>query len=434
MRRPLATFLVVLLFAATTALARGRGKIIDIKSLPQGIPGLANMLGKPSKDQQFRTLGALFLDHQLRTKGTELIASDDVDALVTLVLDGAAANMVAPDNEIYTWEKDKFGPRSDVLCKEKILVFPGRVSRSYKHRVTVKMQGKRIDRGYLNEECTVTATAAKDAAEWYEWTGSQGWGINPFTAYGVENVARIGFAFYSPGQKGAAFPKLEKPTYVGFAARDEPDKDGGSAVPEWRLVAVEPVTAPDSRKQECNLFQEEPKQGEMERKLRIALWMESVRALDPVHETFSGQDSAIFQLNVGGADSLDPKKDRALLEPYLTSELPIVAAAAALKLARMSNAPNPSALADSLFAVKHPAAKTELMRAILPLLKNGVTASDEEKATLMKLAATDPYNLPQVKELLVFDDLAKMQVNRQRVAGYLFKKFPSGWQLLGPFH
>ena len=432
MIRRIARVLLIALVAGSAALARGRAKVIDIKLLPQTIPGLANLLASKSKDQQFRTLAALFLDHQLRTRGVELTSTEDVEELLGLLLDAVAANMTAPDNDIYTWEKDKFGPRSDVLCKTRILIFPGRVSGSFTHKVTVKMKGKRIDRGYLNEECTLTATAAKDPAEWYEWTGSQGWGLNPFAAYTADHVARIGFAFYSPGQRGAPFPNLEKPTYVGFASHDEP-RDGGAVDLEWKLVAAEPITDPDNRKQACNLCQQD-KPTEMEKRLRLAIWMESVRALDPVRETFSPQDSAIFQLNGTGADALDPKKDKSLLEPYLAGEVPIVQAAAALKLSKMSNAPNPSALADALFAVKHPAAKSELIRAILPLLKTGVAASDEEKTTLMKLAATDPYNLPQVKELLLFDDLAKMQVNRQRVAGYLFKKYPSGWQMLGSFH
>jgi hypothetical protein len=259
--------------------AAGRGKLIEFRNMPQTVPGLAKLL-KTSKDQPFRTMASLSLDTMLRERGHELLETGEVDQVLGEVLKGLFTNMVA-DTDIYTWDKDNFGPRGDIVCKEKALVFPGRVSPSFERKYTVKVMGKRVDRGYLNQECSVLVSVAKTEDEWHQWTGSKGWGLNPHAVYVNDNVARIGVTLYSAGTTQVPTPKIERPIYVGFATRE---KDAA----EWKLLSVEPPTSLDYRKQESNVFPADARTGEAEKKARLTFWMESVRMLNPARENFIG--------------------------------------------------------------------------------------------------------------------------------------------------
>ncbi len=418
--------LVVLSVLVVAFGAAGRGKMIEFKNLPQSVPGLAKLL-KTSKDQPFRTIGALSLDTMLRERGHELLESAEVDQVLGEVLAGVFKNMVA-DTDVYTWDKDSFGPRGDVVCKEKVLVYPGRVSPSFERKVTVKVMGKRVDRGYLNQDCTVTASAAKTEEEWHQWVGQTGWGIHPHAVHVSDNVARIAFTFYSAGTSQAPTPKIERPAYVGFASREKDDQP-------WKLLAVEPPTSLDYRKQESNVFPADSKAGESEKKLRLSIWMEAVRVLNPARENFIGNELAIFSMANSGPDAVEGK-DKWMLEPYRKSDSPLIRAAAELKLARMGTATTPNALGELVTTVKHPAVRHELIKELLrligPKLDAAAEPSEEDKAALAALLSPDPKNPVKVKELKVDGAFARMRVLSQKVDGYVFRKVADAWQVLGP--
>ncbi|MBS1150067.1 MAG: hypothetical protein H6Q89_1765 [Myxococcaceae bacterium] len=419
------SLLLVVLALAGTSWA-GRGKMIEFKNLPQTVPGLAKLL-KTSKDQPFRTVGALALDTMLRERGHELLETAEVDQVLGEVLRGLFNNMVA-DTEIYTWDKDNFGPRGDIVCKEKVLIYPGRVSPTFEKKYTVKVQGKRVDRGYLNQDCSVTVTVAKTDDEWHQWTASKGWGINPHAVFVSDNVARIAVTLYSAGTTPVPTPKIEKPIYVGFAAREKENE-------EWKLLAVEPPTSLDYRKQECNAFPPDAKAGEAEKKARVAFWMESVRILNPARESFVGNEFTLFSMPSSGADAVDAK-DKWMLEPYRKSDSPLVRASAELKLSRMGTATTPNALADLINQVRHPAAKGELVKELLRLIGARLDASappsEEDQKTLVGLVSSNPQDPPRVKELKIDGDWARLRTFGTKVDGYVFRKTTDGWQLLGP--
>lgn len=417
---------LVVLAVAGAGWAAGRGKLIEFKNLPQTVPGLAKMLST-SKDQKFRTLGALSLDTMLRERGHELLETAEVEQVLGEVLKGLFTNMVA-DTDVFTWDKDLFGPRGDIVCKEKALVFPGRVSPTFERKYTVKVMGKRVDRGYLNQDCTITVSAAKTEDEWHQWTGTKGWGLSPHAVYVSDNVARIAVTLYSAGNTQVPTPKPERPIYVGFAIRE---KD----VADWKLLSVEPPTSLDYRKQESNIFPADSKAGEAEKKARLAFWMESVRLLNPARENFLGNEMTIFSMAAAGADAIDGK-DKWMLEPYRKSDSPLVRACAELKLSRMGTATTPAALADLITQVRHPAVRNELIKEMLrligPKLDAAPAPSEEDKATLVALVSPDPKNPAIVKDLKIDGDWARLRVSNQKIDGYVLKKFADGWQILGP--
>lgn len=419
------SFVLALLAVASVAFAGGRGKIIDFKNLPKTVDGLAKLLKGPSKDQPFRTVAALSLDTLLRERGHEVLETAEVDQIFGEVMKGIFTNMVA-DTDIYTWEKDNFGPRGDIVCKEKVLVYPGRITPTFERKYTVKVMGKRIDRGYLNQECSVTVTAAKTEDEWHQWTAQKGWGLNPHAVYADDNVARIAVALYSAGTSSVPTPKPERPIYVGFADRA---KEGA----EWKLLSVEPMTSLDYRKQESNVFPADAKPGEAEKKLRVAFWMESVRVLNPTRETFIGTEATLFAMPASGPDAIDGK-DKWLLEPYRKSDSPLVRASAELKLSRMGTATTPAALAELIGKVNLPAVKAELVKELLRLigakLDAAPAATDEEK-TALQAVVSDPKNPIGVKELKIDGEWARLRVFGVKFDGYLLRKTNDAWAIVG---
>ncbi len=415
----------VVLAVAGTASA-GRIKVIAFTNLPQTAPGLTKLL-KTSRDSRSRTLATLSLDSMLRERGHELVEAAEVDQVLGEVLKGLFNNMVA-DTYVFTWDKDSFGPRGDIVCKEKALVFPGRVSPSFERKYTVKVKGKRVDRGYLGQECTLTVTAARTEDEWHQWTGSKGWGLNPHAVYVNDNVARIAVTLYSAGTAATPTPKAERPIYVGFASRE---KDDG----EWKLLSIEPPTSLDYRKQESNAFPADTKASEAEKKTRVAFWMEAVRVLNPARESFIGNEQTLFSMAGSGADALDGK-DKWMLEPFRKSDSPVVRACAELKLSRMGTATTPAALAEMVTQVRHPAVRNELileaLRLVGPRLDAAKPPSEEDKATVSALLSPNPKDPVKIRELRLEGDWAHVRVLSQKVDGYLLKKFADGWQVLGP--
>jgi hypothetical protein len=420
MRRSL---LLVGLVIASASWARPKN--IDLKILPQSTAGLVSLL-RTSRDQSYRTMAAMALDSQLRERGHELNAPPESEQLLDLVLGQLFRNMVA-DTEIYTWDKDIFGPRGDVVCKDKVLVFPGRVTAGFERKYTVKVQGRRIDRGFLDQVCTVVVAAAKTEDEWHQWTSQKGWGINPHPVFVSDNAARIGLTLYSPGTPAVPSAKMERPFYVGFGWRPKDDDD-------WKLLSVEPPIALDYRKQECNIYPPDTRPAEAEKKLRLAIWMEGVRVLNPLHEVFLGTEASQFLMNTSGADSLD-SKEKWMLEPYRKSDSALVRAAAELKLSRLGTATSATSLADLIVATKHPAARNELILELLRLVgakfDAGPVATEDDKAELVKLISPDPKNPALVREVKIVDDLARLRVVNQKIDGWVFRKFPDGWQILG---
>ncbi len=419
------SLLLLVLLAAGTGWARG--KIIDFKRLPQTDPGLVEFLGK-SKDIPFRIAATLVLDTHLREKGKEIKEAPEFDPVLEQVLGKILENMVA-DTDIYTWEPNNWGPRGDVVCKDKVLVFPGRVTPKFEKKYTVKVAGKRVDRGYVGQDCTLTAVAAKTEEEWHEWTSKKGWGLNPHAAFVGDNVARVGVTFYSPGNASVATPKIERPVYVGFVSRAKDTE-------EWKVLSVEPPVEKDYRKQECNAFPPDTKPTDYEKKLRLANWMEAVRILNPLHENFLGSEGTVFQVAGQGNDTLDPAKDKGLLDLYRKAESPLVRAAAELKVSRMGDAPDTAVFADLISALKHPAARNEMLRELVkvltPRFQANSPAGDDDVKALALLVSPDPKKPAEVRELKIVDDIAKMRVSGQKFDGWLFRKFEDGWQILGP--
>lgn len=419
--------LVVSALVAALAAHAGKGKMIEFRNLPQTIPGLQKLLKGPSKDQPFRTAGALLLDTLLRERGHEVLEPAEVDQMLGAVLRGLFNGMVA-DTDVYTWDKENFGPRGDIVCKEKVLVYPGRVTPAFEQKYTVKVQGKRVDRGYLNMECSVTVTAAKTEDEWHQWTAQKGWGINPHAVYASDDVARVGLTLYSAGNSVTPTPKAERPFYVGFVDRV---KEGA----EWKLMSIEPPTSLDYRKQESNIFPpDQQKPTEHEKKLRVAAWMESVRVLNPARDTFLGPEATIFAMPNSGADAIDAK-EKWLLEPYRKADSPLVRASAELKLSKLGTATTPVALADLVAKVKHPAVKNELikelMRLIGPKLDAAPAVSDEDKTNFQTLVSPDPKAPVGIKDAKIDGDWARVRVFGLKLDGYVLRKSPDGWQILG---
>lgn len=415
------------LLLAGTAFA-GKGKIIDFKRLPQTDPGLIEFLAKASKDLPFRIAGALVLDTHIREKGHEVTNAAEADPVIEAVLGQVFDNMGLP-NEIYNWDPNGFAPRSDMVCKEKVLIYPGRVSPTFSRKYTVKMAGKHIDQGYVGTDCTVTAFSAKTEEEWHEWTSKKGWGVNPHAVFVGENVARAAFTFYSKGSATVATPKVERPVYVGFVVRAKDTE-------AWKVLSVEQPISSDARKQECNAFPLESKPSDYEKKLRMANWMEAVRVLNPIHENFVGTEGTIFQLNGTGNDQLDPAKDKGLLEPYRIAASPLVRAAAELKLSRMGDPATPTVFGDLIATLKHPAARNELIRELVkvlaPRFNENAPANDADTKAMVELVSPDPKNPASVRELKIVDDIAKMRITGQKFDGWLFRKVDDGWQILGP--
>ncbi len=406
----------------------GKGKMIEFRNLPQTVPGLQKLLKGPSRDQPFRTAGALMLDTLLRERGHEVLEAAEVDQMLAEVLRGVFNNMVA-DNDVYTWDKENFGPRGDIVCKEKVLVFPGRVTPAFEKKYTVKVQGKRVDRGYLGMECSVTVSAAKSEDEWHQWTGQKGWGINLHAVYANDDVARVALTLYSAGNSTVPTPKAERPFYVGFVDRT---KEGA----EWKLLSVEAPTSLDYRKQESNVFPpDQSKTSEPEKKLRVAAWMESVRVLNPSRETFIGGEAIIFAMPNSGADAIDGK-EKWLLEPYRKADSPLVRASAELKLSKLGTATTPNALADLVAKVGHPAVKNELIKELLRLIGAKLDAapavSEEDKVTLQTLISPDAKAPVGIKDAKIDGDWARVRVFGLKLDGYVLRKSADGWQILGP--
>ncbi len=417
--------LIVTLAVAGIGWAAGRSKLIEFRNLPKDAPGLVRLL-KTSKDQPFRTVASLSLDTLLRERGHELLESAEVDQLLGEALTGLFNNMVA-DTDIFTWDRENYGPRGDIVCKEKALVYPGRVSLSFERKYTVKVQGKRVDRGYWGQECTLTVTTAKTEDEWHQWTASKGWGINPHAVFVNDNVARLALTLYSPGTSQTPTPRPERPIYVGFGVREKEDSD-------WKLLAVESPTSIDYRKQESNIFPPDQKPGEAEKKARVAFWMESVRVLNPVRENFVGTELTLFNMPSSGPDAVD-NKDKWMLEPYRKADSPLVRAAVELKLSRMGTGTTPAVLGELATQVRHPAIRNELIRELLrvvgPRLDAAPAASEEDKAAFVAVVSPDPKNPAIVKELKVDGDWARLRVSNQKIDGFVLKKFTDGWQIIG---
>ena len=81
---------------------------------------------EPMKPGPVRDALMLQLDAKLREKGAPLDDPEQLDALAGLMFQRILEDMAAP-GEVWTWEGDD-APRGDVLIREKLLLFPGRVS------------------------------------------------------------------------------------------------------------------------------------------------------------------------------------------------------------------------------------------------------------------------------------------------------------------
>lgn len=419
--------IVLAALAASTAFAASRVKFIDFRSIPRTVPGLRTLLGK-EKNQDTRTAAALTLSNVMRQSGKPILAPE-TDVAVTVVLDAVFDQMAAP-TDIYTWEKDNFGARGDILCREKALLYPGVVSAGWEKKFTRLLKGKRIDRGYLNSDCTLTVTAAKTPEEFWAWVDTKGWGILPHTVLATDNVARVGLTLFSKGSTGIA-PRAEKPVYVGFVHREKESAD-------WTLLSAEPVTQLDVRKQESNIFADNQKPTDDERKERLAQWMELVKALPP-RASLTSLDQQYFLLQGTGADNIT-NKEKALLEPYRKHESALVRAAAELKLSRLGVATTPEALAALAVSLdSHPAEQNEVLRELYGLVgtnfeKSGAPCAPEEVSALHGVAVPkEKAEINRPDQCRVWESWAKLTLFNSNAKGVLFKKEESGWKMLGAY-
>ncbi|MBX7101178.1 MAG: hypothetical protein K1X89_25910 [Myxococcaceae bacterium] len=416
------TIVLACALAAFPALAKV--KVIDFHTLPQSAAGLTALLQK-EKAAPVRLAASQVLDELIRKKPVELGAAD-ADQVVAAALDGVFEHMAAP-TDLYTWEKDVFGPRGDVLCRENAKLSPGHVSPGFDKRFTKTLKGKRIDRGYLNSPCTLSVTAAQGLSDFHQWT-AKGWGIEVGQVLVAEvdksgaQVARVGLAFVSPGSSLGP-PALERPTYVGFALRPK-------AGEPFALLSVEPPAVLDVRKQPCTLCSSDGKPTDAERHLRLFSDFEHLALVNLAAKELSPADREAFTLDAAQLTA----KDKAWLEPWQTSESVVLRAAAALKGSKVGANVPPASLAELVPSLPHPWLKTrlveELVRVLGPALDQGVAPAEADQKAMWNSAVEKALQSNNtVYDAKVAQGFARLKVSN--TPGYLFRQSASGWVLLG---
>lgn len=334
----------------------GKGKILEFKTMPRTVDGLAKQLEK-EKDAVRRMGLAMVLDQMLREKPetTDLKVYDEIGhLLLDKVLDQLAA-----DTEVFEWPggelQDEFAPRGDVLGKGEARIYPGRISKNFRRTYIKTPRGKRVDRGFRGQPCRVNINVPDSEDEYFKWVEKEGFGIQMHSINIDGQYARAAMNFVSPG-KGDKPPRHERPVFVAFFKQPKPGTP-------WTVLSIEQVTALDYREQEVNIIPPRSAQvSDWERKLRLAVWFEDVRTINPSRKAFTSEEERLFNLAGEGADKLEPAQ-LPLLEPYRMSDHPMVRAAAELKAIELGGATTPSTVDFILKTLKHPVAIARLKEA-----------------------------------------------------------------------
>lgn len=404
--------LILSLAAASAAVARPKSKMIEFRSLPSSPKALVTALEK-EKPGKWRDQLQWALETKLRDVGTDLTDPDAVDALTTQMFQAIFDDMAAP-NDIWVWESGT-SPRGDVLVRKTVLLLPGTNSSGYEHAFTVSPKGKRIDRGYLNTPCTVKVLVAKSPAEWHATVETKGWGAFLHGVKRLDGVVRVGVTLLSPGKESAATPTHERPVWVGFFT--EGDKPG-----DFTLVNFEPARAKDQRYQESNLMPEKyGKWTEAQRRHVLAVRMEDVRTLNPGRTAFIAGEAKWFSLE-GLSDSAVDAKSVKLLDPYRTSDAPLVRAAAVLKAAALGGEVAPKELVDVLTSVKVESVQRDASSQLEKLLGGSTeVVSAEDLDALKKAGGGDAVKV--LKGVALVKGSAKVA---------FFTKGDAGWTQVTP--
>lgn len=369
--RRLAVLAVALLAAASPA----RPKLIEFKSLPQAPKAIAAALAKEKPGPMREALLSL-LETRLREKGSEVSDPDQLDAIAATMFQKIFDDMAAP-TEVWTWEGDD-GPRGEVLIRGHVLLLPGLTTSGFSKRYTVKPMGKRIDRGYLNTECTVEVGVAKSEADWHQWIEKKGWGAALHPVLATDDVARVVLSIFSPGTSASPAPRHERPVWVAFFKKEKG---------EWQLLDFPPAAAKEQKLQEANALPADPKERltDPQRRLVLALRMDDVKLLNPARTAFLGREASWFDLT-GLTECPVDAKTLDWLDPYRASEHPLVRAAAVLKVVSLGGAVQPAELLDAVTRVKVKAVQAAAMKALDALLEGSAEpVGDEDQAALAKL-------------------------------------------------
>ncbi len=400
--------LLASLVCAAAAEARPKSKLVEIRTLPSTVKGLAATL-KTEKPGDFREALLWSLETKLREKGTELTEPDAIDAMTEALL-GRIFEEMAAANDVWTWEGQD-GPRGDVLIRGTVKLKPGRTSSGFDKKFTVSPKGKRIDRGYLNTPCTVQVVTAAGEAEWFEWVGSKGWGAALHAVQVTDDVARVGLQLLSPGKADAPAPRHERPVWVAYFRRERPDAP-------WELFLFEPYTSKEQRTQESNLLPADPraKLTDAQKKLVLALRMEDVRLLDASKAALSAKDYAWFTLH-GLTEAPVDAKTVGWLDAYRTSDHPLVRAAAVLKAASLGGPVDPVELLDLRGQVKVKAVQEQALASLAKVLDASTEVpTEEDKAALAKLGGGE--------DVKVLRAAARVKAGGKTL---LFMKGEGGW-------
>lgn len=344
--------LAAVLLVGFSAAAKGKSKILDFRAVPKTLQSVAESLSKEKKDPAKRAALALTLDDMLRQKA-EVTDGKLYDELAGVLINDVLDKMCEP-GEVFSTEHgpNSFHPRVDFWFKDAVKLYPGRVAKDFRRKYTKKPLGKNIDTAYRNQPLTLEFSSAASEDEFQQWTDEKGWGVIIHEAHAEAGFARIGLSWVSPGSKEAPGGRVERPAWVAFYKQPKP------GVGSFQLLAIESETSADWREQPLNLVPPKLEPSELDKKLRLAVRMEEVRAL-PARPAFKGDEEKLFNLEGEGPEKLEAAQV-GWLEPYRDSPWPMVRAAAELKVVSLGGAPKFENLDAILRGVKHGVVKAKL--------------------------------------------------------------------------
>ncbi|MCU0695598.1 MAG: hypothetical protein MUC96_03590 [Myxococcaceae bacterium] len=405
---------------ASAALARPKSTFIEIKNLPGTVKGLAGVLEK-EKPGDFRTQALWAMETKLREKGTEVTEPDVVDGLLDETLRRIFEDMAAA-SEIYKWEGDD-APRGDVLIRGVTLVFPGRASSGFSKSYTVRPQGKRIDRAYLNTDCTVKVQVAKSPAEWFTHVETKGWGVAMDPVLATDGVHRVVVRLFSKGGTEPPSIRHERPVWVGFFRQEA---TGGP----WNPLVFNPAEAKLARDQETTLLPVDPKTMAADPKVKptdamkqhvLAVRLGDLAFINPARAALHETEQRWTSLN-GLSGAVVDEKTVKWIEPLRTSDDALTRAVVVLKLASLGVEVLPDELFDVVVNVKQARVQAEALLVINKRIDASTDAPAEaDTAVLTKLGATN--------ELKVWRTLARAKGGSGLK---YFRKGPNGWEPVVP--
>ncbi|MCA2979809.1 MAG: hypothetical protein INH41_31310 [Myxococcaceae bacterium] len=408
--RPFALFC---LLAASAAGARPKSSFIEIKSLPSTVKGLAAVVER-EKTGDFRTQALWAMEAKLREAGAEVNDPDVVDALLDETLRRVFDDMAAA-TDIYAWEGDD-APRGDVLIRGTTLVFPGRASTGFSKSYTVRPQGKRIDRGYLNAECTVKVQVARSPAEWFLHVETKGWGVAIDPVLASDGVHRVVVRLFSKGGTVPPSIRHERPVWVGFFRQEA---TGGP----WNPLVFNPAGAKLAREQETTLLPPDPKVKVTDamRQHVLAVRLGDLAFINPARAALHESELRWTSLNGLSGPVVDERTSR-WIDPLRTVDDALTRAVVVLRLASLGVEVTPDELFDVLVSVKQARVQAEALLAINKRLDaSAETPTDDDLARLTALGG--------VSDVKVWRSLGRAKGGQ----GFkYFHKGGGGWEPIVP--